>query len=326
MKKILKVLGLLFIVVLLGITALLIYVKTALPDVGPPPDLVVEKSPERIAHGAYLANHVTVCIDCHSQRNMGLWSGPLVAGTNGKGGESFTKDFGFPGNFYAPNITPYGIGSWTDGELFRAITTGVNKNGKALFNIMPYQYYATMDTEDIKDIIAYIRTLPAIKNDVPASHADFPVNFILNTIPQKAVPGKKPDQKDVLAYGGYLTNAAACVECHSKRENGKLVGELFAGGFEFKMPGVILRSPNITSDKETGIGNWSEAAFVNRFKSHADSAYKPPVITPGQPQTIMPWTMYGGMDTADLKAIYAYLKSVKPVANKIVRFEPLEGK
>ena len=325
MKKAFRVLAIIVIVLVLAIAGILTYVKTALPNVGPAPDLKVELTPERIKHGQYLANHVSVCIDCHSQRDFSVWSGPIIPGTFGKGGEAFTQDFGFPGKFYAKNLTPEHLGKWTDGEIFRAVTTGVNKDGKALFPIMQWPHYAKMDPEDIKDIIAYIRTLEPIKNDPPASEADFPMNFILNTMPAKAEPGKRPDKSDELAYGGYLVNAASCGECHTKAEKGKVVGEPFAGGFEFHLPNGLVRSANITPDKESGIGNLSEADFIAKFKAYTDSSYKPKKINPGEMQTVMPWMMFAGMDSSDLRAIYKYLRTVKPVGKPVNKWEPKDA-
>ena len=77
------------------------YIKFLLPNVGSAPDLKVERTPERIARGAYLANHVTVCIDCHSKRDWSRFSGPPIAGTFGMGGDLFDQKFGFPGVYYA---------------------------------------------------------------------------------------------------------------------------------------------------------------------------------------------------------------------------------
>jgi hypothetical protein len=94
-----------------------------------------------------------------------------------------------------------------------------------------------------------------------------------------------------------------------------------AGGFEFQMPtGGIVRSTNITQDKETGIGNWSEEDFVSRFKAYADSSYVPNKIGKGTFNTVMPWMMYGKMEPEDLKAIFAYLKTIKPIKNNVVKF------
>ena len=318
MRKFIKVSGILIAIIIVAVAGLLVYVKTAMPNVGAAPDIKVDATPGRVKHGEYLANHVTVCVNCHSERDYRIWSGPLVPGTLGKGGEAFTQTMGFPGKFYARNISPTHLSNWTDGEIYRTITTGVDKNNKALFSIMPWDNYGRMDPEDIKDIIAYIRTLPPQSNEPPKSEPDFPMNFILNTMPHKAAGGRRKPVTDQLAYGAYLVNAADCRVCHTKKKKRENTGEPFAGGFEFGFPdGSKAYSANITPDKETGIGNWNEAAFLNKFKQYADSNYQPVKLKPTDPQTVMPWTMYAGMDSTDLKAIYAYLKTIKPVHNKV---------
>lgn len=319
MKKILLISVTLIFVAIAG---LITYVKTMLPDVGPPEDIKVEITPARLERGAYLANSVTVCMDCHSTRDWNLFSGPLVSGTLGKGGEEFNQKFGFPGQFYARNITPYGLKDWTDGEILRAISSGVNKHGKALFPVMPHPAYGKLDKEDLMSIIAYVRSLQPIENDVPDSKPDFPMNFIINTIPKKAEYSTIPSSSDQVAYGKYLFTAAACTECHTKQEKGTPVaGMEMAGGFEFPLfTGGIVRSANITPDQETGIGRWNEQTFVNRFKMYADTSYKPNVIGQGDFNTVMPWIMYSNMKEEDLKAIYAYLKTIPAVKNKVTKF------
>eukprot|EP01098_Paradermamoeba_levis_P016887 TRINITY_DN9377_c0_g1_i1.p1 TRINITY_DN9377_c0_g1~~TRINITY_DN9377_c0_g1_i1.p1 ORF type:complete len:294 (-),score=-8.91 TRINITY_DN9377_c0_g1_i1:461-1342(-) len=265
----------------------------------------------------------SVCMDCHSSRDINLYAGPLVSGNFGGGGEKFSKEAGFPGNFYARNITPYGIGEWTDGEVFRAVTTGVSRDGHALFPVMPYHGYGQLDQEDLYSIIAYVRSLEPVMHDVPPSVADFPVSILLNTMPSKANLGKRPAETDIVNYGKYLVTAAACVECHSKMEKGARVpGTEFGGGMEFNLPTGIARSANITADKKHGIGSWSEAAFVKRFKAYADSTYSPPKVAAHGANTPMPWMMYAGMKENDLKAIYAYLKTVPVQDNAILKFQP----
>lgn len=322
MRKILKVLLYLVVLAFIGIGGLLAYVKFALPKVDPAEDLKVEATPERIARGNYLANHVTVCMDCHSTRDWSKFSGPVTPGTLGKGGDRFDQTMGFPGVYYAKNITPSGISRYTDGELYRVITTGVTKEGRAMFPVMPYPYYGKLDPEDVKSIIAYLRSLPSIQGEVPESSSDFPMNFIINTIPQNADPQKIPSRSDKVAYGGYLVNAAGCIECHTQVDKGQIIEKLkFSGGREFQFPdGSILRTANITPDQETGIGKWTEQDFIKRFKTYVDSAYVPPQVGPGQFNTAMPWTMYAGMKEEDLSAIYAYLRTVPPIENKVVLF------
>lgn len=321
--KIVKILLGIITFLVIGVAGLLAYVKFALPNVGEAPKMTVETTAARVERGKYLATHVAVCIDCHSKRDWTKFSGPPIVSTFGQGGEVFDQNFGFPGAYTSKNITPFGIGKWTDGEVFRAITSGVSKNGSALFNIMPHHLYGQSNDEDIKSIIAYIRTLPSIESNPAPSVSDFPMNFILNTIPKKPNFVPIPDQKDQVAYGKYVFNMAACGECHTKSEKGVPVeGMELAGGFEFPMPFGVLRSMNITSDKQTGIGNWSEEIFVNRFKSYADSNFNAPTVQAGEFNSIMPWVMYAGMKDEDLKAIFAYLKTVKPISNKVTRFTP----
>lgn len=319
MKKIIKRVLLLLV---LSVMAILLYVKFALPNVGKIEYLNVKPTASRLERGKYLATHVCVCIDCHSTRNWNEFSGPLVDGTIGKGGEVFDQRFGFPGSFYAKNITPSGIGDWTDGEVLRAIANGVSKNGEALFPIMPHPHFGRMDKDDLESIIVYLRSLKPIENIVPESKADFPMNFIINTLPKEPHFSNKPNESDTVAYGGYLFNAASCSECHTKQEKGKPIeGMELAGGFEFPMiTGGIARSANITQDKATGIGKWSETDFVKRFKSYADSTYVSTKVSKGNFNTVMPWTMYGGMKEKDLKAIYAYLKTIKPIQNSVEKF------
>ncbi|RZK41012.1 MAG: c-type cytochrome, partial [Pedobacter sp.] len=207
-------------------------------------------------------------------------------------------------------------------ELFRAITTGVNKDGRALFPLMAAHRFGKMDQEDINSIIVYIRSLDPVVNDVPVSSPDFPVNFLINTMPKKAQLTSIPKETDIVEYGGYLVNATGCVDCHSKMDKGNIVaGTEFGGGMEFNFPNGVVRAPNITSHETTGIGNWTEDNFVSRFKSYATADYKSPKVGNGM-NTPMPWTMYGGMKPSDLKAIYAYLKNLKPIENQVVRFEP----
>lgn len=310
---------------LVTIVGLLSYVSFALPDVGNPEDITIEITPERLERGKYLAHSVNACMDCHSKRDWTKTAGPLIEGTLGQGGSEYNQELGFPGKFYAKNITPYALKNWTDGEIFRAITAGVSKDGTALFPLMPHPNYGKSDREDIYSIIAYIRTLEPIVNEIPESVPDFPMNFIINTIPQKPQFLKIPNQRDQVAYGAYILNAADCFSCHTKQEKGApLPGMDLAGGFEFKMPGGgVVRSANITPDRETGIANWTEEMFVNRFKSYVDSTYKPADVKPGEYNTVMPWTMYGNMKTEDLKAIYAYLRTVKPVKNQVEKFSKM---
>src|SRR5690606_2325535 len=250
MKKILKIVLIVFGVVVLGVAVLLTYVKVGLPKIEKAADVKIEYTEERIAHGKYLAHSVMICMDCHSQRDYTKFPAPMKPGTLGAGGELFGKGMGFPGDFYAPNLTPYHLNDWTDGEIVRAMTTGVSKDGRALFPVMPYHFYGKADQEDIYSIVAYIRTLDPIENEVPASVASFPMNFIINTMPAEAAFTSKPKREELVNYGKYLVNAAACSDCHTPKDKGTpIMDQYLAGGFEFFFPdGTVVRSLNISID------------------------------------------------------------------------------
>ena len=310
--------------IIIAFTGLLSYIKFAYPNVGKAEVIKVETNPAIIDYGKYLANSVFVCMDCHSKRDWTKFAGPMVKGSLGQGGEEFNQKLGFPGKYYAKNITPYGIHDWTDGELLRAISCGVNKKGNPLFPVMPYLNYGNLDRKDLYAIIAYLRTLPSIVNKVPDSESDFPMNFIIYTIPHQAKYSTIPDKNNRIRYGRYLTTAASCAYCHTQQVKGKPVqGMDFAGGFKFPLiTGGICISANITPDLGTGIGAWNEKAFVFSFKGYSHPKYVPTTIGKENFNSYMPWTMYSTMHTDDLKAIYTYLRTLKPVKNKITKFIP----
>lgn len=291
------------------------YVRTSLPDTGPAPDLSLEHTPERIARGRYLAHHVAACLDCHTLRDKAFFAGPSVPGQLGAGGERFDREPA--GIFYAPNITPAGLGTWTDGEILRAIATGVSREGRALFPVMPYHAYGQMDEEDLYSIIVYLRTLPPVARKIPDRELAFPLRFLINLLPARAKLTPAPPRSDQVAYGGYLAGMAGCTECHSK--TGKAPGALWGGGMEFSQPAGVVRSANISPDDTTGIGRWSKERFIQRFKMYA--VYPPARLLPGDLNTPMPWNHYAGMTEQDLGALFAFLQSVQPVRNAVRTFE-----
>ncbi len=323
MKKVFRAL-LVIVIVLIAVVGLsAAYIYFFLPNVGDATEEKIAVTPARVERGKYLAEHVALCIDCHSTRDWSQFSGPMIEGTYGKGGDSFPPTMGFPGTFYAKNITPYGLGKWSDGEVLRAVTSGVSKDGSALFPLMPYLHYGISDKEDVYSIIAYIRTLSPIQHDVPKSQPDFPVNLLLRMSPTKAVFTTRPTESDTLKYGEYLVNMASCMTCHSQESKGEIIkGTEYGGGREFQLPGGVVRSANITFHS-TGINGWTREQFLTRFKTYTDSSYRSPQLKPTDFNTPMPWIMYGGMKESDLSAIYAYLKTVKLQDNKVEKFTVL---
>lgn len=324
MNKILKYVGYAVGAIVLVVIGLIVYLNTVFPKVSPAQSLSIESTPERLERGKYLAHHVAGCIDCHSSRDWTKFAGPIVPGTEGKGGDKFDEELaGMPGTIYAQNITPTYLKRYSDGELYRLITTGVTYDGRAMFPMMPYLAYGKMDPEDVRSIIVYIRTLAAKEGEYPKADLNFPMNMIVKTIPKDATPMTKPDPSDTLKYGEYVFTISGCTDCHTPMDKGTPIpGKYLAGGFEFRSPatGDIVRSANITQDHETGIGTWTEAVFIGRFKSYLDSSWTNKTVKAGEFNTAMPWLLYAGMDSLDLKAIYRYLKTVPPVSNKVEKF------
>lgn len=305
----------LFLILVLFIFFITLYVvllfTVLLPNDGPVPNYAVIATPDRLNRGRYLAHHVMACMDCHSERDWRYFSGPPKQDTWGQGGEVFTKEMGFPGTIYAPNITPAAIGDWTDGQLAHAIVSGTTPTGEVIFPVMPYQAYNRIAEEDLFSLIAYIRSLKPIENNVPESKINFPFTLLIKQAPLPYTPKDMPVRTNTVAYGKYLVDIAACYDCHTAYEKGKFSGEPFAGGRTFPMGNTLLKSPSITSDKTTGIGSYTREAFINRFKIYENPAALGEV--PLEENTIMPWSMYAGLTRDDLGAIYDYLSTVKPV-------------
>ncbi|MGE3274058.1 MAG: c-type cytochrome [Vicinamibacterales bacterium] len=297
---------------------------TTYPAVPPAEPLTVAGTPAQLARGEYLFEHVAICVDCHSTRDWSRFGGPVTPGTEGRGGDGFTHDLlPVPGDFYAKNITPAALGEWSDGEILRAVTTGVSKDGTALFPIMPYQNYAQLDRDDVEAIVAYVRTLAPIANHVPERRMDFPMPLLVRTIPRPAAFVTRPDASDRVAYGEYLVRMAGCADCHSPRDaqGAPVPGQAFSGGMEIRFPwGGSVRPANLTPDADTGLGTWTEAQFVDKFKAWDGVPDRVMTDADRHEQTIMPWKAYSGMTRDDLGAIYAYLRSLPPVIHRVEKW------
>ena len=321
MKKLFKITSIIFILIIVLLICGYAYINLKYPDVGPAPDIAIIVTPEKIERGKYLANSFGACMDCHSSRNYDKLAGPVIPGTEGMGGEDFGEGAGF---IPARNITSdkeTGIGNWTDGEIFRAITMGVDKNGNALAPMMPYLYYRNIDAGDIEAVIAYIRTLPPIKNQVPEKKIKFPLSLIFRTLPSKPDFKKLPDPENKIATGEYYSGN--CMGCHSPMEKGEFIQDkLFSGGREFPNPkGGIIRTANITPDRETGIGNWTKDQFIQKFRTYTLPEVRNITVHNGEFNTIMPWTFLANATDEDLGSVFDFLMTQKPVYNKVEKFD-----
>jgi hypothetical protein len=293
-----------------------------LPRDIPVPVITLPTAPAEIERGRYLATHVFVCMDCHSTRDWNYFAGPLVPGTLGKGGEVYDRDTGLPGVLISKNITPHGLSDWSDGEVYRAISGGLQADGDALFPLMPYDAYRTMEQSDLLAIIAYLRTLTPIDNDVPDHQLDFPLNLIVNSIPKEAEP-RTVNRDDPVEYGGYLSQMAGCTWCHTpiNATQQSVPEQLLAGGHEFVLQGKVVRATNISSDKDTGIGNWTREQFIQRFRQYQGAAGRTIPLGADGNNTLMSWTLFADMTDEDLGAIYTFLMQSAPQSNAVAAWD-----
>lgn len=328
-KRIGKWIGILVLVVVIVVSGGLAYVVFALPRVTPLTDATVDRSPSRVSRGEYLMT--TMCVDCHSARDWQKYSAPVIPGTEFAGaGEQWNHENAeLPGNIWAPNLTPTHLGDWSDAEIIRAFTEGVNRDGKPLFPMMPYGSFRLLPREDVESIVAYLRSMPA--KPMP-SHAasykrqiDFPLSLIVHLIPEKAAP-TVVDTNDKVAYGRFLAQTHGCEECHSPQDDDHKIipSRVFSGGVPFPVPsspGAHVRSANITPDPVAGIGGWSEETFITRFKLYEQPPAEALALKNAKHNTLMPWTIFARLTRDDLSALYAYLRTVKPVSEKVKSFD-----
>lgn len=306
-----------------------VFLRAALgPDVALPV-VSLAGTPEELARGAYLGRHVAACLSCHAERDWRYFSAPPTPGTEGKGGERLDRELGFPGVLVASNITPAALGSWSDAEVARAIAGGVSRDGEALFPVMNYPAYGKLAKSDLAAVIAWMRSLDAVPGEHPPRELDAPLGFLVNAFPREPTGPDVPPAPGEPGYGAYLAEAAGCSSCHTPVDDrGRpLEGEDYAGGREIIIPKGFgtLRSPNLTPDRETGLGAWTRELFIARFRSMTEDAVQAKELAPGDFQSVMPWTEYSGMTEDDLGAIYDYLRTLPPRRNLVNKFTPPEG-
>ena len=289
------------------------------PASQPPRDIKVSMSPERIARGRYIYE-LGDCDGCHSKLDTSKLYLPLIESGRGKGMD--LAGMGLPGKVYAPNITPdpeTGLGNWTDGEKIRAIREGVSRDGRALFSMMPYEDFRYLSDEDVEALVAYMNTLTPIRNQLPVTQLDFPVNLLTKGSPRPVTrPVPPPDRNNVRQYGEYLSSIGHCQNCHTPFDNGSFdLSKKFAGGRAFTFAGMKVVTANITPDRDTGIGNWTLDYFLERFYRHRNYGPSGPPPVSRELFTVMPWLHLSHLPKEDLTAIYEYLRTQPPVVNKV---------
>ena len=275
-----------------------------------------ERTRRRLERGRYLVEGVTPCLDCHSVQDWNTHGAPRVPGTEGAGQVMPLPDL--PGRVVASNLTPdpeTGAGKWTDDQLARAIREGIGHDGRALFPFMPYPKFRSMSDEDLASVIVYLRSLPPVRNPLPATEIAFPVNYLIRSEPEPiTAPVNGPDPANQVKRGEYLATLSGCAVCHTAQERGQPVGGMeLGGGFVMRGPWGEVTTANITPDA-SGISYYNEALFIETMRTGYVKARKL--------SSIMPFGLYSHMSDDDLKAIYAYLRSVKPVKHRVDNSEP----
>lgn len=275
-----------------------------------------ESSQARLERGRYLAEGSLHCFQCHSKPDKNAPGAPALPGTKG-GGRIWTEE-GFPW-LVTPNITPdkeTGGGTWTDDMLARAIREGIGHDGRALFPLMPYRSFSHLSDEDLASVVVYLRTMEPVQDRLPQTKTPFPLSIMLNILPEPlkaAVP--PPDLSTQVKRGEYLAKISDCAGCHTPR--GRMSPEL--AGFEFAGGNVVgkgesaVAATNITPDP-SGISYYDEALFLEVMHTgHVKARQLNPV---------MPWVYLRNMTDDDLKSIFAYLRTLKPVQHAVDNTEP----
>lgn len=301
------------IVFAVGVTATIGWRPFIGPRARPLTNRVFERTPERLARGKYLAEGLNVCMDCHSPHDWTKHDAPIPSGMEGAG-EDMSMLKGLPGQVVAPNLTPdpeTGSGNWSDDALARAIREGIGHDGRALFPMMPYENFRNLPDEDVASIVVFLRSLPPVRNPLPKTEIIFPVKYLIRTVPEPIEsPVPPPDLSDQVKRGAYLVKVAGCADCHTPTDNHgqPIPGMEFSGGQVFDGPWGRAVSANLTPDP-TGISYYTEAIFLEAMRTG---------YVNGRPlNQIMPWAFYRNLTDDDLKAIFAYLKTVKPINHAV---------
>jgi len=260
------------------------------------------QSAKALARGTYLMDGIVACGNCHVQRDK---EGKPLLDRGLSGGMVFDEE---PFKAYASNITPdreTGIGNWTDAQLIKAIREGIRPDGSVIGPPMPIMFYRGMSDSDVKAIVAYLRAQRPVKNAVPKS--EYKIKLPPNYGPAISKKLVAPPPKNTLKYGAYLAGPLGhCMDCHNPWVKGiPDMQRMGAGGNPFKGPWGVAVSRNLTPHA-SGLKDWSDAEIARAIREGVrkdGSQLKPP----------MAYAWYKNINESDMKALIAYLRSLKPL-------------
>lgn len=255
-----------------------------------------------LARGRYLVESIAGCGNCHTPKGpQGDLPGLTLAG-----GQVFDEA---PFRAVASNITPdpeTGIGRWTDAQIARAIREGIRPDGRIIGPPMPIELYRGISDNDLAAMVAYLRSVPPVRNAVPASEYRMPLPPAYGP-PVAHVPD--PPANDPVARGAYLAGPVGhCIECHTPMGEGgrRDWSRTGAGGQPFNGPWGTSVARNITPDRDHGIGAWTDAQII-RAVTEGVSADGRPLFPP------MGYSYYARISAADRADLLAYLRSLRPI-------------
>jgi len=257
---------------------------------------------DSLKRGAYLVQSVAGCGNCHTPRDA---SGAMLQDRQ-LSGAFVIEDPAFTA--YAPNITPdheTGIGRWTDDQIVRAIREGIHPDGHILGPPMSFPFYRGISDRDIRAIVEYLRSVPAVRNVVPRTQFNIPLPPSWGP-PVKSVAEVPRD--DLLAYGAYLAGPVGhCIDCHTPLVAGQLdMSQVGLGGNVYRRPmgqDYAVVSANITPHLELGLGAWSDAEIKRAITQGISRDGR-------QLLPFMAFELYQNIADEDLNAIIAYLKTL----------------
>lgn len=214
---------------------------------------------------------------------------------------------------FLPNLTSAqatGLGAWSDEEIETALRIGVAPDGRRLHPIMPYNTYYSWPQSDIDALIAYLRTVPAIENEVDRTGPEGEGE--VREMPTAEDVAAAPAQ-DLVELGEYLVvDVMRCTGCHTPRDATTGLPDttmLMAGGQAFEPKFGTVYGGNITPHDETGIGAWDDADLARVFREG--------VRIDGRRLVLMPWQDYSIISDEDLEAVIAYMHTLQPILNEV---------